>query len=48
MLDKDKRLVHRKKNKDKNEVDRAIRTQGFTEKSFMDGGFERIVNALKD
>lgn len=48
MLDKDKRLVHRKKNKDKNEVDRTIRTQGFTEKSFMDGGFERIVNALKD
>lgn len=47
MLDKDKRLVHRKKNKDKNEVNRTIRTQGFTEKSFEDGHFERIVNALK-
>lgn len=47
MLDEEKRLVHRKKFQNKNGVLQTIRTQGFTQASFEDGGFERIVNTLK-
>ena len=48
MLDKENRLVHRKRFKNKNGIWQTIRTQYFTKESFEDGGFERIVNTLKD
>lgn len=47
MLDKENRLVHRKRFKNKNGIWQTIRTQYFTKESFEDGGFERIVNTLK-
>lgn len=47
MLDEEKRLVHRKRFKNKNDVWQTIRTQYFTEESFEEGGFSRIVNTLK-
>jgi hypothetical protein len=48
ILDNNKRLVHRKKFENKNGISQTIRTQGFTKGSFEDGGFDRIVKALKD
>ena len=48
ILDNNKRLVHRKKFENKNGISQTIRTQRFTKGSFEDGGFDRIVKALKD
>lgn len=47
MLDKDKRLIHRKTFKNKNGISQTIRTQGFTRDSFAEDGFDRIVEKLK-
>ena len=47
MLDEEKRLVHRKRFKNKNDVWQTIRTQYFTEESFEDGGFDRIADKFR-
>lgn len=45
-LKADKRLVLRKKFKDKNNVERTIRTQGFGKDTFEVGGYDRIIETL--
>ena len=47
ILDKEKRLVHRKTFLNKKGITQTIRTQGFSPTSFKDDGFERIANKLK-
>ena len=46
MLEKDKRLVHRKVFTNKNGKEQTIRNQDFGQKSFKDDGFERIVKYI--
>ena len=47
MLEKEKRLVLRRRFENKNGVDQTIRTQNFNRKGFEEDAFDRIVSAMK-
>lgn len=47
-LEKEERFVHRATHQNKNGINQAIRTQGFSENTFEPGGFKRIIDKLKD